>query len=101
MRPESKNALCSPFYGRTCRWAILGELKPKGPKGPAFLMGIGIQLLADARQRRKASPRPSYPPSLVCQTVLHVPCSLVRTVVERERDSERERVRETRASARR
>ena len=24
---------CSPFYGRACRWAMLGELKPKGPKG--------------------------------------------------------------------
>ena len=26
--------LCSPFYGRACRWVMLGELKPKGPKGP-------------------------------------------------------------------
>ena len=25
--------LCSPFHGRACRWAMLGELKPKGPKG--------------------------------------------------------------------
>ena len=24
--------LCSPFYGRACRWAMLGELKPKGPE---------------------------------------------------------------------
>ena len=24
---------CSPFYRRACRWAMLGELKPKGPKG--------------------------------------------------------------------
>ena len=33
-KTESKNAfLCSPFYGRACRWAMLGELKPKGPKG--------------------------------------------------------------------
>jgi len=22
---------CSPFYGRACRWAMVGELKPKGP----------------------------------------------------------------------
>ena len=29
-----KCVLCSPFYGRKCRWAILGELKPKGHKGP-------------------------------------------------------------------
>ena len=26
--------LCSPFYGRACCWAMLGELKPKGLKGP-------------------------------------------------------------------
>jgi hypothetical protein len=26
--------LCSPFYGRACRWAMLGELKPNGPKAP-------------------------------------------------------------------
>ena len=25
---------CSPFYGRACRWAVLGELKPKGPEAP-------------------------------------------------------------------
>ena len=25
--------LCSPFCGRACRWAMLGELKPQGPKG--------------------------------------------------------------------
>ena len=25
--------LCSPFYGRVCRWAMLGELKPEGPTG--------------------------------------------------------------------
>ena len=23
--------ICSPFHGRACRWAMLGELKPKGP----------------------------------------------------------------------
>ena len=23
----------SPFYGRACRWAMLGELKPRGPEG--------------------------------------------------------------------
>ena len=23
---------CSPFYERACRWAMLGESKPKGPK---------------------------------------------------------------------
>ena len=26
--------ICSPFYGRACRWAMLGELKPQGPEGP-------------------------------------------------------------------
>ena len=31
---KHKRFLCSPFYGRACRWAMLGELKPKGPKGP-------------------------------------------------------------------
>ena len=29
--------LCSPFYGRACRWAMLGELKPEGPKGRCHL----------------------------------------------------------------
>jgi len=28
---KHKCFLCSPFYGRACRWAMLGELKPKGP----------------------------------------------------------------------
>ena len=31
--PKAKCFLCSPFYGRACRWAVLGELKSKGPKG--------------------------------------------------------------------
>jgi len=31
---KHKCFLSSPFYGRACRWAMLGELKPKGPKGP-------------------------------------------------------------------
>ena len=30
---KHKCLLCSPFYGRAFRWAILGELRPKGPKG--------------------------------------------------------------------
>ena len=30
---KQKCFLCSPFYGRACRWAMVGELKPKGPKG--------------------------------------------------------------------
>jgi len=30
---KHKCFLCSPFYGRACRWAMLGDLKPKGPKG--------------------------------------------------------------------
>jgi len=30
---KHKCFLSSPFYGRACRWAMLGELKPKGPKG--------------------------------------------------------------------
>ena len=25
-----------PFHGRACRWAMFGELKPKGPKGRGF-----------------------------------------------------------------
>ena len=29
---HSTSYSCSPFYGRACRWAMLGELKPKGPK---------------------------------------------------------------------
>ena len=33
---KHKCFLCSPFYGRACRWAMLGELKPKGPKGLAL-----------------------------------------------------------------
>ena len=28
---RDKCFLCSPFYGRACRWAMLGELNPKGP----------------------------------------------------------------------
>ena len=27
-QPTSTVDLCSPFYGRACRWAMLGELKP-------------------------------------------------------------------------
>ena len=30
---KQKCFLCSPFHGRACRWAMVGELKPKGPKG--------------------------------------------------------------------
>ena len=30
---KQKCFLCGPFYGRACRRAMLGELKPKGPKG--------------------------------------------------------------------
>ena len=30
---KQKCFLCSPFYGRACRWAMLGELKLEGPKG--------------------------------------------------------------------
>ena len=29
---ELKCFLCSPFYGRACRWVMLGELKSKGSK---------------------------------------------------------------------
>ena len=29
---KHKCFLCSPFYGRACRWAMLGELKPEGPR---------------------------------------------------------------------
>ena len=31
--PKAKKCfICSRFYGRACRWAMLGELKPKGRK---------------------------------------------------------------------
>ena len=29
---ESIRFLCSPFYEKACRWAMLDELKPQGPK---------------------------------------------------------------------
>jgi len=29
---KQKCFLYSPFYGKACRWAMLGELKPEGPK---------------------------------------------------------------------
>ena len=28
---KQKYFICSLFYGRACRWAMLGESKPKGP----------------------------------------------------------------------
>ena len=31
--PRHKCFRCSPLYGGACRWAMLGELKPNGPKG--------------------------------------------------------------------
>ena len=34
--PKGVPLLCSPFYGRACRWAMLGELKPKGPTPPTL-----------------------------------------------------------------
>ena len=37
---KHKCCICSPFYGRACRWAMLGELKPKGPKGG---LGLGVE----------------------------------------------------------
>ena len=48
---KHKGFLCSPFYGRACRWAILGELKPKGPKGP---------LPVRTRRARLGSPKRSF-----------------------------------------
>ena len=30
---KQKCFLCSPLYGRACRWAMVGEIKPKGPDG--------------------------------------------------------------------
>ena len=36
--------LSSPFYGRACRWAMLGELKPKGPKGWFMVEGSGFRV---------------------------------------------------------
>ena len=32
-RKREKEFICSPFYGRACRWAMLGESKPQGPNG--------------------------------------------------------------------
>ena len=32
--PKQKCFICSPFHGRACRWDMLGELNPTGPKGP-------------------------------------------------------------------
>ena len=34
---------CSPFYGRACRWAMLGELKPEGPQGDYCPVPAGWQ----------------------------------------------------------
>ena len=50
---------CSPFYGRACRWAMLGELKPKGPKaadpdywkGEVFAYVGSIQNLKDLKDQ--------------------------------------------------
>ena len=30
---KQKRFICSRFHRRACRWAMLGEFKPKGPKG--------------------------------------------------------------------
>jgi len=40
---KHKRFLCSPFYGRACRWAMLGELKPKGPKGLERKHGLSTE----------------------------------------------------------
>ena len=40
---------CSPFYGRACRWAMLGELKPKGPIG---LSPIKIMLCSKLHRQK-------------------------------------------------
>ena len=29
---KQKCFICSPFYGRACRWAMLGCIKARGPK---------------------------------------------------------------------
>ena len=40
---KHKCFLCSPFYGRACRWAMLGELKSKGPKGARSECGRALR----------------------------------------------------------
>ena len=40
---KHKCVLFSPFYGRTCRWAMLGELKPKGPTGSNRILLVPTQ----------------------------------------------------------
>ena len=61
--------LCNPFYGRACRRAMLGELKPKGPKGPrpdpwaaaidlwmVFLASCPLSIYAKTYRRYLAAP---------------------------------------------
>ena len=53
--PKAYFFLCSPFYGRACRWAMLGESKPKGPKGPGTPVPVthGYQGLHQALKVRE------------------------------------------------
>jgi len=55
-------SLSSPFYGRECRWAMLGEFKPKGPKGDARIV------CSPARNSRIVGPNEParIPPQLHC-----------------------------------
>ena len=49
---KQKCFICSPCYGRACRWAMLGELKPKGPKGHRTLsspLDVPVSSLVDPR----------------------------------------------------
>ena len=76
---EHKCFLCSPFYGRACRWAMLGELIPKGPEGPQttqifYLPDVGAQgrvvssgggSLAWPSQGRISNTTPAPSPSLL------------------------------------
>ena len=39
--PKVKMLFLQSFLRKACRWAMLGELKPKGPKGSTFLASQG------------------------------------------------------------
>ena len=81
---KQKCLFCSPFYGRACRWALLGEintyrtyrtdrdcwekLTPTGPKGPInytfdpwVVLGGGLFLMSEV---------PLYAPGCVVRTPL-------------------------------
>jgi len=47
-----------PFYGRACRWAMLGESKPKGPKGAC--PSSRVSQLAASQTALRVTPVISY-----------------------------------------